>query len=75
MNISAALFKTHCLGLMDQINRTHEEVVITKHGKPLARLMPFEPVLNADIFGRLRGSVLEQGDLISPIDEVWDADR
>jgi prevent-host-death family protein len=38
--ISAAEFKARCLTLMDDVNRTRETLVITKRGKPVARLVP-----------------------------------
>lgn len=44
MIISAAEFKAKCLSLMDHVNEFHEEVIITKHGKPVAKLVPFTAV-------------------------------
>ena len=63
--IPAGAFKTNCLAIMDEVQAKRETVVITKHGKPVAKLVP----VNADtdeIFGffRDRGSVT--GDVISP---------
>lgn len=75
MKISATNFKTHCLGLMERVAQTREEVVITKHGKAVARLVPAQPAPEVDVFGCMAGTVLRQGDLISPIGEPWNADR
>jgi prevent-host-death family protein len=38
--IAAAAFKTNCLAVMDEVQAKHETVVITKHGKPVAKLVP-----------------------------------
>ena len=40
MSIPAAVFKAECLKLMDEVARTGQPVVITKHGKPVAQLAP-----------------------------------
>ena len=71
--VSAAEFKTHCLRLIDEIQQTRGEVVVTRYGKPVARLVPFseEPV---SLFGHLSGSIASYGDLVSPTGEAWDAD-
>ena len=49
----AGQFKTHCLSVIDEVHNRREEVVITKHGKPMARLVPLEPEENnlESIFG------------------------
>ena len=40
--VPAAKFKANCLALMDKVHETGESVVITKHGKPVAKLVPAE---------------------------------
>jgi prevent-host-death family protein len=71
--VTAADFKTHCLSLIDDVMQSRGEVVVTRYGKPVARLVPYaaEPVA---LFGHLSGSVLEHGDIVSPTGEAWDAD-
>lgn len=75
----AGEFKTHCLSVIDEVHNRREEVVITKHGKPMARLIPLEPEENhlEDIFGFMRGRIRILGDIVSPIDptEAWDSER
>jgi prevent-host-death family protein len=70
--VPAAEFKTRCLAVMDDVEATGEEITITKHGRPVARLVPvvraYEPT-----FGRLKGWVTSEGDIISPIDDIWEA--
>ena len=50
---------------MDDVQARHETIVITKHGKPVAKLVPVEPQ-GDDIFGFLRGKVTITGDVVSP---------
>ena len=59
--ISAGEFKAKCLKLMDEVNETGEQIVITKHGRPVSRLVPagFEP---RGIRGRYVGMMAEIDD-------------
>jgi len=43
MNIPAAVFKAQCLKLMEQVEKTRQPVIITKHGRPVAQLAPVPP--------------------------------
>ncbi|MGA3309769.1 MAG: type II toxin-antitoxin system Phd/YefM family antitoxin [Xanthobacteraceae bacterium] len=63
---TASEFKAKCLVLLEQVERTKEPIVITKRGKPVARLVPH-------LFGLLKGRVEIVGDIISPIDVEWEA--
>ncbi len=38
----AGTFKAKCLALLDEVAQTHESLVITKYGKPVAKLVPFD---------------------------------
>jgi prevent-host-death family protein len=73
IEIPAGEFKAKCLKLMDRVQQERREIVVTKHGKPVAKLVPYDETAT-DIFGYLQGSVSRYGDLISPLDEVWEAD-
>lgn len=75
MNISAAEFKTKCLKLMDRVNISHEEIIITKHGKPVAKLVPYSQEPAKPLYGHLKNSVLIKEDIIKPIDESWNAEE
>lgn len=70
--IPAGEFKAKCLSLMDEVERTGEPLVITKRGRPVARLVP-EPPPRGSLFGSMRGSAVITGDIISPLDEPWEA--
>jgi len=70
--ISAAEFKAHCLALLDEVSATKETVVVTKRGKPVAKVVAVEKRAHPR---PLRGSVRYQGDIVTPVDEPWDALR
>lgn len=69
--IAAGEFKSKCLKLLDQVAEKRETLIVTKHGKPVAQVVPMPAEKN--IIGSMRGSVLWEGDIISPIDVEWEA--
>lgn len=69
--IAAGEFKAKCLKLLDEVAETRKTLIITKHGKPVAEVIPVKP--ETKLFGSMKGSVLWEGDIISPIDVEWDA--
>ena len=76
--IKASEFKATCLKLMDEVAETGEEIIITKNGKPVARLAPTDHVAEERLkspFGRDRDLLIHMGDIVSPIDVVWEADE
>jgi prevent-host-death family protein len=66
--VAAGEFKAHCLRLIDEV-KTHGTLIITKRGKPVAKLMPLDPVPTQ----ALTDLIEFQDDLISPIDTDWEA--
>jgi prevent-host-death family protein len=72
MEIAAGQFKARCLQLMDQVKLTHEEIIITKHGQPVAKLVPVEESTSSTFVGFLENSVRISGDIIAPVDEDWE---
>lgn len=75
MEIPAGEFKARCLQIMDEVQQTGCEVVITKRGRPVARLLPMEERPRRDVFGCMRGSVTITGDILAPLEEPWEALR
>ena len=74
MTIPAGEFKNRCLALMDEVNETGTEILITKHGRPVSRLVP--AVRSApQMWGRYRDVVRISGDIVSPALplDAWDA--
>jgi prevent-host-death family protein len=68
--VSASQFKAKCLGMLDEVATTGEEIVITKRGRPVARVLAADEPLS------LRGSVsfnVSDEELIKPLDVEWDA--
>jgi prevent-host-death family protein len=63
--IAAAQFKAQCLTLMDDVQSTREHIVITKRGKPVAKLIPAEKP-KKEFIGRLKGVFQVIGDIESP---------
>lgn len=75
LKIPAAKFKANCLQLMDEIQKSHEEVVITKHGKEVAKLVPTSGEQKRPLFGFLSGSARILGDIVQSTGEDWDVER
>jgi prevent-host-death family protein len=70
--VPAGTFKTHCLAIMDEVKAKRESVVITKHGQPVAKLVPVNPD-HDELFGFLQGRGRVTGDVIRPVlsPEEW----
>ena len=58
------------VGFVDEVAKTREPLVITKRGKALAQLTPMPP--EKELFGALAGSVLKEGDIVTPLDNDWE---
>jgi len=75
--IPAGQFKAQCLALLDDVRDSHTEIIVTKRGKPVARLVPIEeekPYKSS--FGRQKGSVIQHcsNEELFSTGEVWEAD-
>jgi prevent-host-death family protein len=64
--IPATEFKAKCLELMDRVAERRESFVITKRGRPVAKLVPVDRKPKDSIFGWLRGEAWERGDIVAP---------
>ena len=73
-NIPAGEFKAKCLKIMDEVKLQHKTVVITKHGIPIAKLVPFDDA-PVSLYGALIGSVKIKGNIVEPTGEIWEADE
>lgn len=74
MNMPAGQFKAKCLQLMDDVQKYHKEIVITKFGKPVAKLVPVEEKKLKPMYGYLKGSLKIKGDIFST-GEKWFANE
>jgi len=72
--MAAGSFKTNCLAVMDDVQTKHETIVITKYGKPVAKLVPLETETD-EIYNFLAGKGAVTGDIVSPTisPEEWGA--
>lgn len=68
--IAAGTFKSQCLAIMDEVHAKRETVVITKHGKPVAKLIPADGN-GDDIYNFLAGKGAVTGDVVAPAIEDW----
>ena len=74
--IAAGEFKARCLTLMDDVRNTREPLLITKRGKPVAKLVPMEDT-DREFIGRLEGVIRILGDIGSPIEpaDAWESSK
>jgi prevent-host-death family protein len=73
-NIAAGEFKAKCLALLDEVAEHRLELVITKRGKPVAKLVPVVSE-KPRLLGRMAGTIQITGDIVSPTGEIWDAEQ
>lgn len=71
--ISASRFKAQCLSLMDDVAASGDEIVITKKGKPVAKLGPYRSPGKKGVYGLFKGEVRIVGDILAPLDVEWEA--
>ena len=72
--IKASEFKAKCLKLMDEVADRRYEIVITKNGQPISRLVPYREKPKS-LFGIDRGRIEILGDIIEPVDVEWEANQ
>jgi prevent-host-death family protein len=73
--VSAAEFKATCLELMDRVRETGVEYVVTKHGRPVAKLVPYSDPEKQPLFGSMKGTVVSYERPFDPIDGEYDINR
>jgi prevent-host-death family protein len=75
LEIGAAAFKAKCLQLLDEISKhKHDSIIITKRGKPVAKLSPIDDA-GGPIYGAMKGLATIHGDLTEPLGAEWEALR
>ena len=72
--IKASEFKAKCLKLMDEVADGGAEIIITKNGRPVSRLVPYREKPSS-FFGRNRDNIRILGDIVSPLEVDWDEGR
>jgi prevent-host-death family protein len=73
--VGAAEFKARCLELVDQVREARAEYIVTRHGKPVAQLVPVDAQAPASPLGVMRGTVLRYDSPFDPIPATWSVGR
>jgi prevent-host-death family protein len=75
--IAAGKFKANCLAIMDEVQKKRETVLITKRGKPVAKLVPAKSDAKDDFFDSWKDKLKITGDIISPAFDLeeWEMER
>jgi antitoxin (DNA-binding transcriptional repressor) of toxin-antitoxin stability system len=71
--IAAGKFKNVCLQLMDDLSEKNEEIIITKRGIPVAKMIGIKKYVSP--YGCMAGSIEIKGDIISPLENEWEVCR
>ncbi len=68
--IKASEFKAKCLKLMDEVAESGQEIVVTKNGRPVSRVVPYREKSTLT-FGRNRGLFETHTDIVEPMPAEW----
>ena len=71
-SVSVSDFKAHCLQYLEEANSLKIECVVTKRGKPIAKLIPIESKQQSFKFGSMSGTGSIKGDVVEPINTDWE---
>jgi prevent-host-death family protein len=69
--VGSAEFKSRCLELVDRVKESRTEIVVTRHGRPVAKLVPYETAEPASLVGSMAKTVLGFDDPFEPVPAVW----
>lgn len=72
--VPAGEFKAKCLSLLDEVARKKVRIVVTKHGKSVAQVVPC-PESDPEPVNPLKNSLVFEKDIVNPIGDEWEADR
>jgi prevent-host-death family protein len=73
--VGSAEFKARCLELIDHVHEARAEYIVTRHGRPVAKLGPVGEVAPASAFGVMQGTLLKYDQPFDPIPAVWSMER
>jgi prevent-host-death family protein len=71
--ISTSELKAHASEVIDTVARTKTSVIITKRGRSIAKLVPIEDEALSSLFGFAKGAISIHGDIVGPLDVIWEA--
>ena len=72
--IAISEFKSHCLEILKELEKSNSSIIITKRNKPIATVCPFTKKKKS-MFGVLKNKAEIKGDIIAPINEEWQANK
>ena len=74
--IQISEFKEQCLKLFDNFSQNNQELLVTKRGRVIAKVTPIlDPLNGSDFFGLLKSKAVIKNDIISPVEDGWNATR
>jgi len=74
--MAVSVFKAHALQAVDRVAKLRECIVITKRGKPIVQVVPYEPASRVTEPGKLSRALVFEKDIVSPLDPgMWEANR
>jgi len=73
LTVPAAQFKAHCLSLLERVRQSRRPIIVTKHGRPVAQVVPFRAPRRS-IVGFSKGTVKILDDIVASSGERWDVD-
>lgn len=76
ISMAVSVFKAHALQAVGKVASSRESIVITKRGKPVAKVVPYEPTAATLVPGKLSDALVFEKDIVSPLGAaMWEAAR
>jgi prevent-host-death family protein len=73
IEIAISEFKARCLAILEQVRRSRQPVRITRHGKPVAEVVPPAPITErSKMMGSMKDRAVILGDIVSPVSDEDD---
>lgn len=69
--VSVSDFKAHCLDYLTKMSNNNSDIIITKRGKPFAKIEPIQEKKTGFIYGKMKGQISVKGDIFESIDVDW----
>ena len=74
--MAISVFKAHALQAVGRVASSRESIVITKRGRPVAKVVPYQAPASALVPGKLSEALVFEKDIVSPLGvEMWEAGR
>lgn len=70
-SVGSAEFKARCLEFIDHVKESRAEYIVTRHGRPVARLVPVEAEQKGSPLGSMKGTVLKYERPFDPVPATW----